>query len=266
MVESALSVLVTGASGGIGLELARLFARDGHPVTIVARRRDRLSGIAVELRELGAPRATPIAFDLARRDSARELAGDLAARGLEPAIVVNNAGYGRLGPFDESATEEQVDMIDLNVVALVELTRRLLPGVLAAGGRGGILNVASTAAFQPGPYMAVYYATKAFVLSFSEALAVELAGRARVSCLCPGPVPTGFQERAGFREGVALNAGLFPMMRATAVARAGYAGFRRGKRVVIPGLVNRAGVLGVRAIPRSTAARIVAGLQKQRDG
>ncbi len=156
-------------------------------------------------------------------------------------------------------------MIRLNVVAVVELTKRLLPGILAAGREGGVLNVASTAAYQPGPYMATYYATKAFVLSWSEALAEELAGRSRVTCLCPGPVPTGFQDRAGFGAGIALTSGLLPMMSAAAVARAGHRGFRRGRRVVVPGIANQVGAVAVRAIPRGVAAKIVARLQRQRE-
>lgn len=263
MAVQAMSALVTGASGGIGLELARLLARDGHPVVLTARSAGRLAEVARELEELGSPAATPLAADLGRPDGAIGLATALADRGLAPGIVVNNAGYGRLGPFAEAAVDEQLDMIRLNVTALVELTRRLLPGVLAAGRGGGVLNVASTAAFQPGPYMAVYYATKAFVLSFTEALAVELRGRTRVTCLCPGPVSTGFQERAGF-EGGTLSSPLLPWLSAAAVAAAGYRGFRRGKRVVIPGLSNRAGAWGTR-LSRRLAASVVARMQKRRD-
>lgn len=155
-------------------------------------------------------------------------------------------------------------MLQLNVGSLVELTKRLLPGLVAAGRAGGVLNVASTAAFQAGPYMASYYASKAFVLSWSQALAEELAGTTRVTCLCPGPVPTGFQARAGFGDGVVMTSGVLPMHSAAAVAAAGYAGFRRGKRVVVPGLVNKLGAAGTRLVPRSAAAKIAGALQRRR--
>jgi len=259
--------LVTGASGGIGLELARCFARDDHPLVATARRADPLAAACAELVALGAPRAEAVALDLAAPGGPAALAAELARRGIAPGVLVNNAGYGLLGAFAGLDREDELAMLRLNVLAVVELTQRLLPGILAAGRTGGVLNVASTAAYQPGPYMASYYASKAFVLSWSEALAEELAGRSRVTCLCPGPVPTGFQARAGFRDGIPLTSGgLIPMLQADAVARAGYAGFRRGRRVVVPGLFNRLGAVAVRAIPRGAAARIVARLQRERGG
>jgi len=265
MARNESTVLVTGASGGIGLELARCFARGGHRLVVTARDAPRLGAVAEELVRLGAPAAEPLAGDLGRTDGAAGLVAELGRRDLWPAVVVNNAGYGRLGAFAAGDIDEQLDMIRVNVASLVDLTHRLLPGILAAEGRGGVLNVASTAAFQPGPYMAIYYATKAFVLSFSEALAVELAGRARVTCLCPGPVRTGFQQRAGFEDGVTLQSKALPWMSAEAVARAGYRGFRRGKRVVIPGLANRTGAWGTR-LSRRLATRIVERMQRRRDG
>ncbi|KAB2964262.1 MAG: SDR family oxidoreductase [Thermoanaerobaculia bacterium] len=259
--------LVTGASGGIGLELARCFAQDGHPLIVSARSGDRLKAACAELVALGAPHAEAVALDLAAPGGAAALAAEVACRDMAPGILVNNAGYGLLGEFAELDLDDQLAMLRLNVLAVVELAKRLLPGILAAGKAGGVLNVASTAAYQPGPYMAGYYASKAFVLSWSEALAEELAGRTRVTCLCPGPVPTGFQARAGFRDGIPLTSGgLIPMLRADAVARAGYAGFRRGRRVVVPGLFNRLGAVAIRAIPRGAAAKIVARLQRQRGG
>ncbi|MCB9378232.1 MAG: SDR family oxidoreductase [Holophagales bacterium] len=264
-------VLVTGASGGIGLELARCFARAGHPVVVSARSEEKLAQVAAELVRDGAPRSEAIALDLARSEGPAALVAALTEREIAPGILVNNAGYGLLGPFDRLDLEEQLAMVRLNVGAVVELTGRLLPGLVTAAGTaptgraGGVLNVASTAAYQPGPYMAVYYASKAFVLSWSEALAQELGGRARVTCLCPGPVPTGFQERAGFGANVALTSGLLPMLSAATVARAGYRGFLRGRRVVVPGVANKAGAVAVRGIPRGTAAKIVARLQKGRE-
>jgi short-subunit dehydrogenase len=257
--------LVTGASGGIGLELARCFARDGYPLVLSARNGERLRAACAEAVALGAPRAEVVALDLAAPGAAAELAAALAQLSVAPGILVNNAGYGLLGAFAALDREDELAMLRLNVLAVVELTKRLLPGVLAAGAAGGVLNVASTAAYQPGPFMASYYASKAFVLSWSEALAVELAGRSRVTCLCPGPVLTGFQARAGFVADNPLTSGLVPMKSAAAVARAGYRGFSRGRAVVVPGLFSRCGAVAVRAIPRGIAARIVARLQRQRE-
>jgi hypothetical protein len=258
-------VLVTGASGGIGLELARLFARDRHPLAITARGRARLDEVAGELEAAGSPQVDPVAADLGSADGAGSLAAELARRAIAPGILVNNAGYGLLGAFAEIDLDDELAMLQLNIASLVELTKRLLPGLVAAGRAGGLLNVASTAAFQPGPYMASYYASKAFVLSWSEALAEELAGTTRVTCLCPGPVPTGFQARAGFGDGIAMTSGALPMLSAAAVAKAGYAAFRRGKRVVVPGLVNKVGAVGTRFVPRSAAAKIAGSLQKRRE-
>lgn len=259
-------VLVTGASGGIGLELAKRFARDGHPLALTARSGGALEAAARDLVALGSPRAEAIALDLSEPEGPATLAAELARRAIAPGILVNNAGYGLLGEFAELPLDDELAMARLNVVAVIELTKRLLPGILAAGRDGGILSVASTAAYQPGPYMATYYASKAFVLAWSEALAEELAGRTRVTCLCPGPVPTGFQARAGFADGIPLDSGLLPLTRADRVARAAHAAFRRGRRVVVPGLLNRTGAVAVRALPRAAAAKIVARLQRQRAG
>jgi hypothetical protein len=256
--------LITGPTSGIGLEFARLFARDGHPLVLVARRQGELERLAAEMEGAGSPRATALAADLAEDGAATEVANRLAQLGLEVGILVNNAGYGSLGAFERSDRDDQVRMIQVNVTALVDLTRQLLPAILAAGRSGGILNVASTAAFLGGPHMATYYASKAFVLSFTGALAEELAGRSRVTCLCPGPVPTGFQERAGFGRGVGLTSGTLPMLSAATVAQAGYRGFQRGKKLVIPGLLNKATAVGTRLVPRRTAARIAGAMQKSR--
>lgn len=256
--------LVTGASGGIGLELAKCFARDGHPLIVTARSGDRLAAACAELVTLGAPRAEAIALDLAAPGGPAALAAGVARLGVTPGILVNNAGYGLVGEVAELDLDDEMGLLRLNVMALVELTKRLLPGILAAGKAGGVLNVASTAAYQAGPWMASYYASKAFVLSWSEALAVELEGRSRVTCLCPGPVPTGFQGRAGFAEGNLLFSGGVPMHPASDVARAGHAAFRRGKRVVIPGFANLVGAVSVRLVPRIVAARIAGRLQHSR--
>src|SRR5215471_11600082 len=195
-------VLITGASSGIGAALARVFADNGHELALVARRQDRLDALADSLAVTGRARPAVLALDLERRDGASAIAAELSARGLEPAIVVNNAGFGLTGAAAALSRDEQLAMIDLNVRALTELSLMFVDSL--ARHRGGVLNVASVAAFLPGPGMAVYYASKAYVLSFGEALHREMADRGvRVTALCPGPVPTEFQARAG---GMASNA------------------------------------------------------------
>ncbi len=192
--------LITGASAGIGAELARVFAVNGHELVLAARRGDRLEALADEIAASGRPRPTVLTVDLEQRDAVARMAAELAARGLEPAIVVNNAGFGLSGAAAALDRAEQLAMIDLNVRALTELSLTFVDSL--ARHRGGILNVASIAAFLPGPGMAVYYASKAYVLSFTEALHQELTSRGiRVTALCPGPVPTEFQARSGMRTG-----------------------------------------------------------------
>ncbi len=192
--------LITGASSGIGAELARVFAAHGHELVLVARRERELDALADEIAAAGGARPTVLALDLGRRDAVARIAAELAARELEPANVVNNAGFGLAGPAALLDRDEQLAMIDLNVRALTELSLAFTDSLV--GHRGGILNVASIAAFLPGPGMAVYYASKAYVLSFSEALHGELKSRGvRVTALCPGPVSTGFQVRAGIACG-----------------------------------------------------------------
>ncbi len=239
--------LITGASAGIGAELARVFAENGHELVLVARREDRLAALAEEIAAAGRPRPTVLAIDLQRRDAASRIAAELASRGLEPAIVVNNAGFGLAGAAAALDRDEQLGMIDLNVRALTELSLAFVDSL--ARHRGGILNVASVAAFLPGPGMAVYYATKAYVLSFTEALHRELADRGiRVTALCPGPVPTEFQARSGMRLSPALD--IFSLSPAR-VAQIGYRGLMRGQRVVIAGLGNWLAVLLIRLIPNA---------------
>jgi short-subunit dehydrogenase len=187
-----------------------------------------------------------LSVDLERRDAVSRIAAELAARGLEVANVVNNAGFGLIGPATGLSRDEQLGMVDLNVRALTELSLAFVEGL--ARHRGGILNVASVVAFMPGPGMAVYYASKAYVLSFSEALHQELAGRGiRVTALCPGPVPTEFQARAGLRGGDRMQDVL--SLSAVRVAQIGYDGFMRGRRVVVAGLGNRIAVFVLRLLP-----------------
>jgi len=240
--------LVTGASAGIGAELARVFAGHGHELVLVARREDKLSALADEFAAAGGQRPTVLSMDLARRDAIPALATELAARGLEPEIIVNNAGFGLVGRAARLNRDEQLAMIDLNVRALTELSLTFVDGL--ARHRGGILNVASVAAFSPGPGMAVYYASKAYVLSLSEALHQEYGRRGiRVTALCPGPVPTEFQQRAGLRDERSQIALL--SLSAERVARIGYDGLMRGKRVVVAGFGNRVAVFLLRIIPNA---------------
>ncbi|MFL6194176.1 MAG: SDR family NAD(P)-dependent oxidoreductase [Thermoanaerobaculia bacterium] len=257
------TVLVTGASSGIGLELARLFAAGGSDLVLVARSAGKLEELAAELRNRHGVTARVLASDLARREAPDEVFAELERTGVAVDVLVNNAGFASYGPFIETGLAEELDEIQLNVTTLTHLTKKFLPGMVTRR-RGGVLNVASTAAFQPGPLMAVYYATKAYVLSFSEALAEEVRGTGvTVSVLCPGPTQTGFQQRAGMEESK-LFGGFLQVADAAGVARAGYEGFRAGKRVIVPGLVNKVGVQSIRVTPRALAARIVKGMQERR--
>ena len=257
------TALITGASGGIGLELARLFAAGGYDLVLVARSAGRLEELAGELRERHGVAARALAKDLAAPESPEEIFRELEAAGVAVDVLVNNAGFATFGPFVEIDLGKELEELQLNVVTLTHLTKRFLPGMLARR-RGGVLNVASTAGFQPGPLMAVYYATKAYVISFSEALAEELGGTGlTVSVLCPGPTETGFQRRAGM-ENSGLFSGLLRVADAASVARAGYEGFRAGKRVVIPGLINKVGVQSIRATPRALATKVIKKMQERR--
>ena len=243
--------LITGASSGIGTALAGVFAEHGHQLVIVARRRDHLEDVASAIAAAGHKRPHVIAADLGDRNGPARLARSLATRGLEPAIVVNNAGFGLYGPAAALDQDQQLAMIDLDARALTELSLRFADSL--ARHRGGILNVASIAGFLTGENMAVYFACKAFVVSLSEALHRELAPRGiRVSALCPGPVATGFFGRAG------MVPGLFPpflYQPAEFVAQQGYDGLMRGKRVIIPGLIPKLVVAIERLLPGIMQAR-----------
>ncbi len=244
------TALVTGASGGIGLELARVLASRNHPLVVVARQEDRLQALAAELR---VP-VEVIALDLGQPGSARQLYDEVKRRGLRVEIVINNAGFGHNGPFLEADLDMLTSMMELNMVTLTELCH-LFGQELAAGGRGRIMNVASTAAFQPGPWMAVYYATKAYVLSLSEALHEELRPRGvTVTALCPGPTRTGFQDRAEL--GGARFLKYLTMMEARPVAEQGYQAMMAGRSLHVPGLFNRLMALSVRFAPRFLATRL----------
>jgi short-subunit dehydrogenase len=249
--------LITGASAGIGTELARVFASNGHRLVLVARRADRLAALAGEI--AAAARAAPIVIpcDLQQPDACDKIAAVLAAEGVEVEYVVNNAGYGLFGKAVELDRAEQLGIIDVNVRAMTDLSLRFADSLIRH--RGGILNVGSIAGFLPGPGMAVYYASKAYVLSFSEALRRELAPRGvRVTALCPGPVPSEFQARAGFKPGfdsAILN------VSASDVAQAGYRGLMANKRAVLPGLGIKIVPFLLRLFPRAFVLAAVGGFQ-----
>jgi short-subunit dehydrogenase len=245
--------LVTGASAGLGVEFARQLSKQGHHLVLVARRKDRLDELA---KEVGNARA--VAIDLSRANAAAKLMADIDENGETVDLLVNNAGFGLIGRFAELDAKRERQMIDLNVGTLTDLCRLVAPGMIERKS-GAILNVASTAAFQPGPRMAVYFATKAFVLSLSEALHEELKPHGvKVSCLCPGPTRTEFGEVAGFGGN-----GLFDRvaMNAAEVVETGLKGLRHNKAVVVAGLVNKVGAASTRFAPRSVVRKIAGSIK-----
>jgi short-subunit dehydrogenase len=253
--------LITGASMGLGAEFARLFAANGHDLVLTARSADKLASVKREIENLHGASVRVIVADLAEPGAPRAIYDEIAAAGIEISVLVNNAGYGMYGFFHEVDRDAVMDMIQVNVNALVLLTR-LFIGDMVGRGRGRILNVASTAAFQPGPLQPVYYATKAFVLSFTEAIANELKGTGvTATALCPGPVATGFQERANVGD----VRGLRLMMRTTPeqVVREGFDGMVKGKSVVIPGMLNRVLVFLLRFSPRNFVTGMVRRIQSR---
>ncbi|GAA3997991.1 SDR family oxidoreductase [Sphingomonas humi] len=247
--------LVTGASAGIGAEFARQLSATGARLVLVARRADRIEALAAEL-----GKARAVALDLGEPDAAERLLADIAAHDEHVDCLVNNAGFGLRGRVEKLDARRQRAMIDLNCGVLTELSRGVLTGMLERG-RGGILNVASTAAFQPGPGMAVYFATKAYVLSFTEALHEEVRGRGvHVTALCPGPVSTEFADVAGFDAKLG-NAFEKLAARPGPVAAAGLAALSANQAIVIPGAMNKVGAQGSRFLPRSLIRRLAGALK-----
>jgi uncharacterized protein len=245
------TALITGASEGLGRDLAELFARDGHHLVLVARNEARLTDLAAKLRDQFHIEAEVIAQDLSVPDASQHVFERLRGKPID--FLVNNAGFGTHGPFVKADLSSQLAMIQVNIAALTHLTRLILPGMIERRG-GRILNMASVAAFIPGPLMAVYYATKAYVLSFSEALANEVAGTGvTVTAVCPGPTKTEFQKRAKIEDSKLFSGSVMSSMD---VARIGYEGFMRGKRVVITGLSNRLLVGAAKLSPRRMSAAI----------
>lgn len=250
------TALITGASTGFGYEFVKLFVKDSYDLILVARSIDKLEDIK---KEFDGIHITVIQKDLTQKSSVKELYSEIKEKGLNVDVLVNNAGFGLLGEFHKLDLERQMDMIQLNVSALTELTHYVLQDMKQRGS-GKILNVASTAAFQPGPLMAVYYATKAYVLSLSEALVEELKGsNITVTTLCPGPSKTNFAKAANI-EKTKLFA---KVMGADVVARIGYNALMKGKRVVITGTLNKFAACASKFLPRSYIAKIVKGISRE---
>jgi short-subunit dehydrogenase len=262
MSEPQTAALVTGASGGIGEELARLLAADKRDLVLVARSRDKLEALAAELSKQHHVRARVVASDLARPAAPQEIFEGLQRDGVRVEVLVNNAGFGSYGPFVETDLRAELDLIQVNIAALTHLTKLFLPAMVARR-KGYVMQVASTAGFQPGPLMAVYYASKAYVLHLSEALANELEGTGVVvSALCPGPTETGFVEAAGMQQSKLFERGA---MTAREVAEIGYRGMLDGKTIVIPGFRNNLLARAVGFMPRGLITRVVRGIQERRN-
>jgi hypothetical protein len=252
--------VITGASGGIGEAMARRLAARGHSLVLVARSADKLQALADATKREHGTETLIVALDLGAGGAADRVAEVICEAGIVPEILINNAGFGVFGLHADTDLAEEQAMLDLNIVALTRLTKHLLPGMLAAK-RGRIVNVASTAAFQPGPYMAVYYATKAYVLSYSEALAEELAGSGvSVTALCPGPTASGFQDKAAMQDSALVKGKRLPG--ADKVAAFAIAAMDRGRRVAVHGLRNRLLAQSIRVTPRRIVTWLVARMSR----
>lgn len=260
MPSSPETTLITGASSGIGRKLAHCFAADGSECVLLARSEEALHDLADTLESAHGVDAHVLSADLSVPGVAEGITSKLQERGLSVDVLVNNAGVGARGAFAELDPQRQVDMIQVNVTALTHLTRLVLPSMLTRD-RGGVLNVASTAGFQPGPHMSVYYATKAYVLSFSEGLTEEVTDRGvTVTCLAPGPTQTSFTETADMEDSMLFQLGV--SMTPEAVARAGYDGFRAERTLVVPGWTNKLGAFAVRFTPRVLARKLAGWLNE----
>lgn len=252
------TVLITGASAGIGLEFARLFAAKGYDLVLISRNKARLAPMAQEMKSTHNVQVHSFAKDLSKPLAPSEVFIELSKEHIDIDILINNAGFGLHGPFLETDLDTELEMIQLNLTSLVHLTKLFLPRMVERGW-GKIMNVSSTAAFQPGPLMSIYYASKAFVLSFSEAIANELKPHGvTVTCLCPGPTETEFGVRAGMQKSKLFRMGV---MSAAKVAEMGYEGLMKGKPLVIAGIRNKALAFGNRFVSRSFATKMVRFLQ-----
>ncbi|MDL2206753.1 SDR family oxidoreductase [Eubacteriales bacterium OttesenSCG-928-N13] len=254
------TALITGASGGLGLEFSRIFAREGYDLVLVARSEDKLQSLKQELEQAGKIKATVLAIDLTQPNAADEVFQFTEQQQLTISALVNNAGFADFGAFAQCDWAKQAGMVQLNITTLMQLTRHYLPQMIERKS-GKILNIASIAAFEPGPLMSVYYASKAFVLSFTEALSVEIKGTGvSITALCPGPTKTGFEARANLGA-----SGLFKNLKnATAqdVAAFGYRNLTKGKVVAIPGVMNKLITLGGRMMPKALVRNVVYRIQK----
>jgi short-subunit dehydrogenase len=256
--------LITGASAGIGVALAREAANDGHDLILVARRREPMEALAAELKLMGAG-VTVIPADLNRPGAAAALMGTVEQRGLAIHTLINNAGLGDAGRFDQENPGKILSMLQVNIIALTELTRLVLPQMVARK-HGKVMLLASLAAFQPGPGMAVYYATKAYVLSFGRAIGHELRGTGvTITTLCPGPTTSEFAEVANM-QGVALFEGPVPVMTAAEVARQGYAALKAGRPQIITGVINRITAISTRFTPTPILLTIAGRLNRRPGG
>ena len=250
------TALITGATSGIGLELARLFAKDKYDLVLIARNAVKLKEVSEELAGNSGIKVKIISKDLSESNSAHEIFDEITSEKIIVDILINNAGFGSFGAFADFELRNDLDMMQLNMTSLVILTKLFLNEMLERNS-GRIMNVASTAAFQPGPFMALYYASKAFVLSFSEAVSEEISdSNVTLTCLCPGPTETGFQERAGVKKIKLLNKKP-AMISAEDVAVIGYRGLMKGKRIIIPGKINLLISKAVRFTPRRVVTKII---------
>jgi short-subunit dehydrogenase len=248
------TALITGASSGIGKEFAELLARDGYDLILVARHEDELKKVSDTLREKFSISTKIMAKDLSNSSAPDEIFDEIKKNSIEVGVLVNNAGFGSYGSFIETDLKTSLDLFLVNITALTHLTSLFVPLMVKNGG-GKVLNVASVAAFPPGPYMNVYYSTKAYVLSFSVALNEELRGKnVSVTALCPGPTETNFQKRIGLKNGEMFS---IKSMDAKSVAKAGYDGLKSGKTIVVPGFINKVTTFILRFISRSSAAKFV---------
>jgi len=256
------TALITGASGGIGLDLAELHASKGGDLVLIARSIEKLEEIKAKFEQQYKVRVHVIDKDLSVPDSAKEVYDELKQQNISVDYLINNAGFGVYGMFAETDWEKELQMINLNITSLTHLTKLFIGDMIRNGG-GKIMNVASTAAFQPGPLMAVYYASKAYVLSFSEAIGNELSGKpVTVTTLCPGPTVTGFQNAAKINESRLVKGRKLPTSKE--VAEYGYNAMMKGKSVAVPGLLNSLLIFGVRFFPRSFVVKAARFVQEKR--
>ncbi len=252
------TALITGASGGLGEKFAWLLAADKHDVVLVARSKEKLEALAKELSSKYGIRATVLAHDLSQKDAVGSLLKEVKEKNIIVDILINNAGFGAYGKFHETTYDHEKQLLDVNILAFTELTKMILPDMVKRGS-GKVLNVASTAAFASGPLMAVYYASKAYVMSLSIALNEELKGTGvTVTCLCPGPTKTGFETGAGMQGSRLFKSSL---MDAMTVSEIGYRAMLKGKPLVVAGFRNKLSVFGTRLVPRFLAAKIAKAVQ-----